>query len=37
MTFFRREADRLDAYLDDQLAGRSIDPDDLDSLISILP
>jgi hypothetical protein len=30
MTFFRREADRLDAYLDDQVAGRSIDPDDLD-------
>jgi len=32
MTFFRREADRLDSYLDDQVAGRSIDPDDLDSL-----
>lgn len=30
MTFFRREADRLDSYLDDQMAGRSIDPDDLD-------
>ena len=32
MTFFRREADRLDSYLDDHVAGRSIDPDDLDSL-----
>ncbi len=32
MTFFRREADRLDTYLDDHVAGRSIDPDDLDSL-----
>ncbi|MBX3069434.1 MAG: hypothetical protein KF883_02900 [Thermomicrobiales bacterium] len=31
MTFFRREADRLNTYLDDQLAGQSIDPDDLDS------
>ncbi len=31
MTLFRREADRLNTYLDDQLAGRSIDPDDLDS------
>lgn len=31
MTFFRREADRLNTYLDDQQAGRSIDPDDLDS------
>lgn len=30
MTFFRREADRLDTYLDDHVAGRSIDPDDLD-------
>ena len=30
MTFFRREADRLDTYLDDQVAGRSIDPDGLD-------
>ena len=32
MTFFRREADRLDAYLDDQVAGRAVDPDadDLD-------
>ncbi len=30
MTFFRREADRLDTYLDDQVAGRLIDPDDLD-------
>jgi hypothetical protein len=29
MTVFRREADRLDTYLDDQLAGRSVDPDDL--------
>ncbi|MCO5221707.1 MAG: hypothetical protein M9947_09030 [Thermomicrobiales bacterium] len=28
MTFFRREADRLDSYLDDQVAGRTIDPDD---------
>lgn len=30
MTFFRREADRLDSYLDGQVAGRSVDPDDLD-------
>jgi hypothetical protein len=30
MTFFRREADRLDTYLDDQVAGRSTDPDGLD-------
>jgi hypothetical protein len=30
MTFFRREADRLDSYLDDRVAGRSVDPDDLD-------
>ena len=30
MTFFRREADRLDSYLDDQVAGRTTDPDGLD-------
>ncbi len=33
MTFFRREADRLDTYLDDQMAGRSTDPDGLDSAL----
>jgi len=27
MTFFRREADRLDTYLDDHAAGRTTDPD----------
>ncbi|HET9660455.1 MAG TPA: hypothetical protein VFP05_08985, partial [Thermomicrobiales bacterium] len=31
MIFFRREAERLDTYLDDQMAGRSTDPDGLDS------
>lgn len=30
MTLFRREADRLNTYLDDPVTGRSIDPDDLD-------
>lgn len=30
MTFFQREAERLDSYLDDQVAGRSTDPDGLD-------
>lgn len=30
MTFFRREADRLDSYLDDHAASRTTDPDGLD-------